>query len=550
MATPAPDAARSRWLNVFLMEWLFLVAALVLLGAYLVYGQWREHRQIHDRERERLLAVADVLHDNVGRQLDTINRALVNIRDELPRWRQSGPTLGDAHRRLKAYSDAMTGVRTLAILDREGTVLASNRAEIAGRNFRHRDYFQTASALSDPETLCVGPPYVTVLGVFALNVARTVSTPAQTFDGIVTATLDPDEFKILLQSVRYAADMQVAIFHGHGRVFMVVPHPGKAPDERAAASPPWYARHLVPGPSAGFAVVPAAPGARARMVALRSVQPVDVKMDTALVVVAHRDVRTVFAQWRYETWVKAVLFSLLVVSSAGLLFLLQRRQSQAARDAVVAADLLHRKNAELELLNRQLHAQSAQLRSLALVDGLTGVANRRRLDEQLDAEWRRCLREACSLAVLMVDVDHFKRYNDRYGHQAGDACLQVIAQALQAGLARSHDLVARYGGEEFVCLLPDCDRVGALFKAEDLRSAVEALALPHEASDTGGGVVTISVGVAVLRPSAGGRPEDVLAQADRALYRAKHQGRNRVYASPDGAAEPASGTDTDASDRS
>ena len=122
-----------------------------------------------------------------------------------------------------------------------------------------------------------------------------------------------------------------------------------------------------------------------------------------------------------------------------------------------------------------LKAQTDLLHSMVFIDGLTGVANRRRFDEVLQIEWHRCRRSNKPLTLLMIDIDHFKRYNDHYGHQAGDACLQQVAAGLKAGLKRAQDLVARYGGEEFVCLMPECDHPAGQTKAEELRAAVAAL---------------------------------------------------------------------------
>ena len=174
-----------------------------------------------------------------------------------------------------------------------------------------------------------------------------------------------------------------------------------------------------------------------------------------------------------------------------------------------------------------LKAQTDMLRALVFIDGLTGVANRRHFDENLQDEWRRCRRGGAPLALVMIDIDHFKRYNDYYGHQTGDACLQAVAATLQRGFYRSHDLVARYGGEEFVCLLPECDLAGARKKAEELRQAVEAQGIPHEVSPTAR-MVTISLGIAATVPDSAGNPEQLLAAADAALYTAKSGGRNRV----------------------
>jgi diguanylate cyclase (GGDEF)-like protein len=174
-----------------------------------------------------------------------------------------------------------------------------------------------------------------------------------------------------------------------------------------------------------------------------------------------------------------------------------------------------------------LKAQSDLLRSLVFIDGLTGVANRRRFDESLDAEWRHCRRLKSPLSLFMVDIDHFKMFNDSYGHQAGDACLQEVAAILKGQLGRSHDLVARYGGEEFVCLLPGISMVNALQKAETMVRAVRERFLPHSSSTTDS-VVTISLGMAVTVPGPDLRPDDLVSAADAQLYAAKRQGRNRV----------------------
>lgn len=173
-----------------------------------------------------------------------------------------------------------------------------------------------------------------------------------------------------------------------------------------------------------------------------------------------------------------------------------------------------------------LKAQSDLLRSLAFLDGLTGVANRRRFDECLEDEWRRSRRNGAPLTLLMCDIDKFKNYNDCYGHQAGDACLLAVSHALDRALRRSCDLVARYGGEEFVCVLPETDRSGGLLLAETMLDAVRALAIAHEDSESG--IVTISLGLASTVASDEGGAEQLIAMADARLYEAKANGRNRV----------------------
>ncbi|MEJ5999918.1 diguanylate cyclase domain-containing protein [Paucibacter soli] len=174
-----------------------------------------------------------------------------------------------------------------------------------------------------------------------------------------------------------------------------------------------------------------------------------------------------------------------------------------------------------------LKAQSDLLRQLAYLDGLTGVYNRRHFDTLLPIEYQRCSRSGGSLAVLLVDVDYFKRYNDCYGHLAGDDCLRRVAQTLAKTLRRPGDLLCRYGGEEFVCLLPDTDLAGALTVAEQLVSQVRALALPHAQSELGQ-TVSVSVGGAAGHPQPGGEPALLLSVADQQLYAAKQGGRARA----------------------
>ena len=174
-----------------------------------------------------------------------------------------------------------------------------------------------------------------------------------------------------------------------------------------------------------------------------------------------------------------------------------------------------------------LKRQADQLRAMVFVDGLTGVANRRQLDESLLNEWRACRRAQSPLTLMMIDIDHFKQFNDTYGHLAGDACLKAVAAAMNAGIGRSHDLLARFGGEEFVCLFPATDLIGARAKAEQLRLAVQALAIPHADSSVAP-VVTVSIGSATTIPRAEYNVDPLLNCADDQLYQAKRSGRNRV----------------------
>ena len=174
-----------------------------------------------------------------------------------------------------------------------------------------------------------------------------------------------------------------------------------------------------------------------------------------------------------------------------------------------------------------LKRQSDLLHSWVYLDGLTGMANRRHFNERLDVEGRRCARALEPLSVVILDVDHFKRFNDFYGHQSGDACLVRVAGALRDCLKRPADMVARYGGEEFVGLLPGSDSAGALQVGQRLVEAVRELAIPHANSPTGA-QVTASAGVATLVPRSSMSMEQLVARADQWLYQAKDAGRDRA----------------------
>ncbi|WP_039728489.1 diguanylate cyclase domain-containing protein [Leptolyngbya iicbica] len=188
--------------------------------------------------------------------------------------------------------------------------------------------------------------------------------------------------------------------------------------------------------------------------------------------------------------------------------------------AVQAAIAIHQGE-----MYQELQAANASLEQLAHLDGLTQIPNRRKFDEHLAHEWRRALRSHQSLSLILCDIDHFKQYNDSYGHQAGDYCLQQVAQTLSQLVQRPSDLVTRYGGEEFAIVLPDTTAEGALHLAQKLQAHVRALSLPHQHSALG--VVTISLGVATLLPQAGQSPNQLIEAADQALYQAKAAGRDR-----------------------
>jgi diguanylate cyclase (GGDEF)-like protein len=171
------------------------------------------------------------------------------------------------------------------------------------------------------------------------------------------------------------------------------------------------------------------------------------------------------------------------------------------------------------------------LESLAFLDGLTGIANRRQFDQVLEKEWRRMLRRNAPLSLLLIDIDHFKSFNDHYGHGAGDDCLRLVAQTIAGVIRRPGDLAARYGGEEFAVILPETDEKGAHAVAETMRAAINMLKHPHAMSPVADHI-TVSIGTASGIPSLDETEKGLVNAADRALYRAKTAGRNQVCVEP------------------
>ncbi len=216
----------------------------------------------------------------------------------------------------------------------------------------------------------------------------------------------------------------------------------------------------------------------------------------------------------------------MLLSLIGIGFVLNRlheRTDEAHALAETARNINHNLVQEMQIRENA----EAELLKLSNTDALTGIGNRRIFDIEFEREWKRALRSHYQLAILLIDIDHFKTYNDNYGHQAGDDALRQVATAMSKIAARSSDLLARFGGEEFVLLMPDTNEEGAMLIGEKLRREVENLAIPHEFAQTSK-VVTVSIGLTAMVPAHSIRRTELIEQADRELYRSKKSGRNCV----------------------
>jgi diguanylate cyclase (GGDEF)-like protein/PAS domain S-box-containing protein len=345
-AAPA-DEVDAGFARQFAAEWLALLVGLAIIGALIAWSLFKAHEAVDATERDRLRVQARVVDDNVGQQLDGMSRAMASVRAEyLSTPIHSVSTLISV--RLKALSDAIPGVRSMALLDADGTVVASSVDPLLGRDFADRDYFAAARA-GTPETLYVAAPLKTPLDTYTVIFVRAIHAPNGAFAGIVAAALEPEYFRVLMRSVLYAPDMRVSIGHGDGKVFVTMPEDARASD--TDLQPSFAAVGRRRGDAGATEVVVGAVGAsnEVRMTALGQIAPPSLHMDKPLVIAVSRALSDLFAPWRHQAFAYSTFFALL---SAGAAFGLYRGQWRRKSYAALAASaaLERRKTAEqLEL---------------------------------------------------------------------------------------------------------------------------------------------------------------------------------------------------------
>ena len=341
---PSNDRLAARWVR----EWLLVAAALLMLGGGIGWSLYHDRQELEGEERERLSRRASMIDENIRRQLFATNRALESIRRDLPLLKRQKDSTGLINDRLQALVEVMPGVRTLLVYDADATVIASNRKQLIGRNFRERDYVKAALQSRNPAVLHLSAPYTTALGAFAMTAVKLIADDRGQVLGMVGVSVDPDYFKTLLHSVIYAPDMRVSITHSDGRLFATVPEQAGRQGADLAQPGSFFTRHRDSGQQETLLTGIAYITGDERMMALRTIQLADLLMDKTLLVSVARDLPAIFAVWRRDAYEKAALFGLLALIASVGLFLNQRRQRAYAR--VVASG-------EVE---RQLAAQALQ----------------------------------------------------------------------------------------------------------------------------------------------------------------------------------------------
>lgn len=398
----------------------------------------------------------------------------------------------------------------LHIYDEEGNWIANSRQTWPENlNNADREYFAFHRTHKESGPHIGVPVKSRISGRLLVPVSRRINHSDGSFAGVVLATIKIDFFMKFYDSLDIGEAGAVALILDDGTMMTRRPY---SPDTvgRNMTETELFRAYVAQGP-AGITYIKSAQDGVMRLNSFRRLA------NYPLFVTAALSKDEILASWWRETlWHSGgVILLALVVGVVGWRLVKQFELQTKTEDE------LRRARDALETLNKTLN-------TLAMEDGLTGLANRRQFDVTLDNEFSRAMRDASTLALIMIDVDCFKQYNDIYGHSAGDECLQAIGRTI-AGLAsrRPGDLAARYGGEELAVLLPNTDVVGAVVLAERIRSAVRDLQIVH--AGTTDGFVTLSAGVDAFRPVPGtGQPKELIQAADKALYAAKTGGRNRV----------------------
>ncbi|WP_192842671.1 MULTISPECIES: sensor domain-containing diguanylate cyclase [Pseudomonas] len=397
----------------------------------------------------------------------------------------------------------------ITVYDRHGHwLMSSNRPIPVGANSSDRAYFIHHRDDPSREPFIGLPIRSRTNNEWVITISRRFNDADGGFAGVVAVTLGVENFLRLFGQIDVGQEGAIGLSYTDGS--MLVRYPFREQDmSRNFSKSPIYAKYLI-DKTVGTASFTSSLDGVERLYAFRKSDKLPLVTTVAL------GKREALAAWQLEALLSLLVVCGLLVVTGTIGWMLIRNINR--RIAV---------ENELRLTQQQLLDSNQQLERLAMHDALTGLANRRCFDEALEQEVGRARRNGTSLALLMIDIDHFKRYNDTYGHPAGDACLQQVARLLSTCIRRPPDLLARYGGEEMAVILPDTDSAGATVVARLMleRLALEPIAHPSSPFAQ----VTVSIGIACATKTDLDNWQPLLERADQALYIAKEAGRNRLH---------------------
>ncbi|MBA1242214.1 sensor domain-containing diguanylate cyclase [Pseudomonas japonica] len=497
---PHPLAQRSP-VTVALMLIVIVVSSLVGLD---IWQSWTSRHQALLTAQTNASNMARSLAEHAGHTFEEADTVLIGMVERA----QVDGTEGELqrlrlHRLMKRLTGSLEQLHGLFIYDRDGRwVVSSNEANPPNANNADRDYFIYHRTHNDLNAH-LGPVIRSrSTGDLIITLSRRINDSDGRFAGVALATIKVEYFKRFYESYSLDPDGVINLVLADGTVLVRRPYDEQLIGTSIAKGVVFS--QLLPNATAGTRMLPSVVDGVERLYGYRAVS------QYPLVVLAAESKTFLLANWR-QNMLRTAMVILLLLSATGIFGAMLIRQI--------------RQTAQTEAELRNAHAA---LELMAMQDSLTGLANRRQLDQALPMEIGRARRNGRPLGVIMLDIDHFKAYNDIYGHPAGDACIRDVGQAVVASVGRAGDLVVRYGGEELLVLLPECDLAGAVRVAERMVEAVRGLSIPHTGSPYG--TVTVSAGAYMwfdreLPP----RPQALVEAADAALYRAKAQGRNQVY---------------------
>ncbi|WP_460415036.1 sensor domain-containing diguanylate cyclase [Pseudomonas sp. microsymbiont 2] len=483
--------------------------AVVMLAFVMLEGWriWREYREAFIKAEETVtnLAWATAQHaEDTIRQVDAITAALSERLEGDGLQTIDRPRL---HAMFKQQMAIMPQLHGLFVYGPDGSWVVSDKDAVPPRvNNADRAYFAYHRDHRDHEVRIGNVVRSRSTGDLILPISRRLEHPDGSFAGVLLGTIKIDWL------VRYYGDFKIdehgvlVLAKRNGTIIARYPFVEKEIGLSLADSEVF--RNYLPYASKGVVDAVAVIDGTRRLYAFRALPSYPLVMEAGL------SRESILMQWRQDMIKAVILLVLLLIGLAGFGWVVLRQ----LRERIV--------------IERALHQAHQTLKVMALTDSLTGLGNRRRLDSVLEAEVRRARRQGYPLALVMLDLDHFKAYNDHYGHPAGDECLRRFGTLLRQSLKRPGDLAVRYGGEEFTLLLPNTDAQGASAIVQEILQLLRNMALEHVGSPLGR--VSSSAGIAAGTPTLEAiTPQSLTAAADRALYEAKRQGRDR-YCVADG----------------
>ncbi|WP_039874684.1 sensor domain-containing diguanylate cyclase [Herbaspirillum frisingense] len=487
---------------------LFVVVVCLIILLLEAWSAWRAYEMALDEANRDGANMTLALTQQADQSFKEVDVVLLGVQEHLD---YDGTNAAGSQRTHDFMVTSVAAVPQLAMLmvyDETGLAIGTSQATLEHRYIQD-DYFLHHQRLRTNQAYLGKPMRSRVSGQWVVTMSRRINHPDGSFAGVVVADIDLSHFQRYYE--QFTIGRNGAILFGLNEGTVIYRQPLLSYSIGLDISKSMLQQQYLSKADQGSFEMRSP---REDIVRLTSFQHCNLYPLFVAVAQAKDDI---LEDWTRRVWIRgiAVMLLLIVIGYGGNRLVAQVAGRETAEMEAITA------RTELERLYRTLEAQSQK-------DGLTDVFNRRYFDAALTAELARLNRSGESLSLIMVDVDHFKRYNDTYGHAAGDICLKQVAAALNGVARRQGDIVARYGGEEFALILPNCNAASAAAISGRLVQAVRALRIPHEGSPVG--QVTISVGAASLASGKGAQVDarDLIDSADAALYLAKEQGRDRA----------------------